>query len=127
MIDQPARPFVQLSESDVKPGKLTFNWNPPIANCSALYYIVNSTGCGNCTNGLRTSSTSITCSVSATAVEQQTCKFAIKSVVCSDNSSPFSNQVIVLLKGMLHLLNNTMLFKSILYSSRIPQNYQHNI
>ena len=69
MVGQPAQPFVQLSESDVKPGKLTFNWNPPVVNCSALHYIVNSTGCGNCTYGFRTSSPSITCSVHTTFVD----------------------------------------------------------
>ena len=107
MIDPPAPPFVW---SDVKPGELTFRWNPPTVNCSALHYIVNSTGCGNCTDGFRTTSTSITCSVHAIATGRPSCRFAVRSVICSNISSSLSNQVDVLLKGMPNI-NSTLLFK----------------
>jgi hypothetical protein len=98
--DPPSPPIVQLV--DIKPGVLTFSWNPPIVNCPALHYVINSTGCGNCTesDGFMAFSTEVTCSIATAATDPRMCKFAVKSVICSNISSLFSNQVDVQLKGI---------------------------
>ena len=115
-IDPPSPPIVQLV--DIKPGELTFSWNPLIVNCSALHYVIISTGCGNCTDGLMTFSTSVTCSVVAAATDQRMCRFAVRSVVCGNISSPVSNQVDVHLKG---IINNTCFVKSTIIITTIKQ------
>ena len=96
--DPPSRPTVKLL--GIKPGQLIFGWNSPIANCPELHYVMNCTGCGNCTDGLMIFSTSVTCSVVAAATDPRICRFAVRSVVCSNISGPVSNQVDVQLKGI---------------------------
>ena len=80
---------------DVRPGLLSFTWNPVTQDCSALHYDIQ-TNCGNCANS--THSPSINCSLTNDHLSRK-CSIKVKSVTCGNISGSWSNPIRVNLKG----------------------------
>lgn len=86
---------------DVRLGQLIFGWSAVALNCSALQYTIES-DCGNCTDMFDTTSTTVTCSVQIEVSPAATpqCTFAVKSVVCGNIASSWSDPITATLKGI---------------------------
>ena len=78
---------------------LTFNWTSIDPTCSDVSYRISASGCGNCPSS--TNSTTITCSgIEQLSEDNQTCILSVRSVVCGDIVSNFSDPLNVSLQGI---------------------------
>ena len=90
-------PLIGLHLDAVMPGQLLFSWSSAANNCPSLKYMVISS-CGNCSNPFNTTTTTAICSVEV-SIEPTMCWFAVKSVVCGEIVSGWSNLTVNRLKG----------------------------
>ena len=91
--------------SDANRNQLTFTWNPAFQNCPAVYYNINATNCGECSD--TTTSNNVTCNYNAlvTSTVAQKCTLTVQTVVCGNIVGATSEPATVLLKGWLQLLS----------------------
>ena len=81
---------------DVSPEVLVFSWTPVPLNYSALRYEIQSS-CGECPTF--TNSTSVTCIIQKPL--DRMCGFAVRSVVCNNMVGGWSNEIEIMLRGII--------------------------
>ena len=86
----------------MKQGVVTFSWRVAYNYCSIRHFKIES-DCGSCVSISDTDLTNVLCSIEeiAPATEVHVCTFAVRSVVCGNITSELSNQIEVILKGII--------------------------
>ena len=102
-----------------------FSWTRLPLNCATVTYEIQSS-CGECP--AFTSSTLVTCVLQNPLVNYGVCTFAVRSILCNNIVSGWSNEIEVILRGIsLNLL--TLIYScdciQLICSSK-PSNVYHN-
>ena len=88
---------IDLTELGLR--QLTFSWSPVAPDCPAIHYNILASNCGSCPT--TTNHINVTCT--DVPIEQKTCTFALRSVVCGELAGILGNPISVSLSD-----NNSM-------------------
>ena len=104
LVADPFQPPENVQLTRVTRKQLTFSWNAVVSSCPAISYAINSTGCGICPNSSTLNTTNC---VDYNTTTEQSCTFAVQTVVCGDVISLVSNSIQLILRGIMIELSHT--------------------
>ena len=100
---------VRLTYLSASEGVLIFKWDAVMSSCEVLYNIM-AKNCGTCPK--TTNSTSVMCTTDLKKSRQQSCSFAVQTVICNNITGNITEEVHVILQGnfqCMHIIRHAVL------------------